>query len=188
MAMNHFSQRNWTPLTFMILVLGAGWIGISSVFFKESTNGYTPAPQVSFLSPDFSLTNSDGEPVALSDLRGQAVLLNFWGSWCPPCKEEMPAMQKVYQDYKNEGFAILAVNAAFQEQPGAATAFLTKNTLDFPILIDADGEVSRQYQIHAFPTSYFIDPDGIIQEIVIGGPMSEALLRTRVENLLGEDR
>ena len=184
--MNHFSQRNWTLLTITILALGVGWIGVSSRFFEGSTNGFIPAPQVSFLAPDFNLQNIDGDTILLSDLRGQAVLLNFWGSWCPPCKEEMPAMQKVYQDYQDQGFSILAVNAAFQEQPGAVTEFLFENAFDFTVLLDTEGVVSQQYQVHAFPTSYFIDSDGIIQEIVIGGPMAEALLRTRIENLLEE--
>jgi len=185
--MNLFPQRNWTIFTLIILALGAGWIGISAAFFDGSTSGFIPAPQVSFLSPDFKLQSVGGDEIVLSELRGKVVLLNFWGSWCPPCKEEMPTMQKVYRDYQDKGFAILAVNAAFQEKPGASAAFLANNLLDFTILLDTDGEVSRQYQVHAFPTSYFIDSDGVIQEIVIGGPMAEALLRTRIENLLGED-
>lgn len=185
--MNHFSQRHWTLFTIIVLALGAGWIGVSARFFQGSTNGFIPAPQVSFLAPDFNLLTIEGDTILFSDFRGQAVLLNFWGSWCPPCKEEMPAMQKAYQDYQDQGFTILAVNATFQEQPGAVSAFLTKNGFDFTVLLDTEGVVSQQYQVHAFPTSYFIDPDGIIQEIVIGGPMAEALLRTRIENLLEEE-
>ena len=182
------SQRNWTLVSILILVLGAAWIGISAAFFEGSTNGFIPAPQVSFLAPDFTLQSLDGEQITLSDLRGKAVLINFWGSWCPPCREEMPAMQRVYQEYKDKGFTILAINATYNEKPGRASDFVAENSLKFPIPLDKDGFVSRLYQVSAFPSSYFIDRNGIIQEIVIGGPMAEVLLRTRIETLLREDQ
>jgi peroxiredoxin len=186
--MNNFFKSNQILFSTVILFLGAVWIGISAVYFEGSTNGFIPAPQVSFLAPDFSLESQDAENITLSNFRGDVVLVNFWGSWCPPCREEMPAMQKVYQEYQDQGFTILAVNAAYNEKPGQAIKFVSDHSLEFPIPLDKDGQVSRLYQVNAFPSSYFIDRNGIVQEIVIGGPMAEALLRTRIENLLGEDR
>jgi len=94
-------------------------------------------------------------------------------------------MQRVYESYQDQGFTILAVNATVQDQQSEAIAFAEKMNLTFPIILDLDGKFAHQYQNHALPTSFFINTDGIIQEVVIGGPMSETLLRTRVEMLLG---
>jgi peroxiredoxin len=96
----------------------------------------------------------------------------------------MPAMQRVYEEYRDQGFTILAVNAAQQDSQAAAAQFAAEHGLTFPILYDLDGSVARSYQLSALPTSFFILPDGTIQEVVIGGPMAEALLRARVEQLL----
>jgi peroxiredoxin len=96
----------------------------------------------------------------------------------------MPAMQRLYQDYQELGFEILAVNSTVQDRPDQARAFTEELGLTFPILYDSEGDVTRQYQVRALPTSFFIDPQGIIQEVVVGGPMAEALLRVRAERLL----
>ena len=98
----------------------------------------------------------------------------------------MPAMQAMYEEYSEKGFTILAVNSTIQDSQSAAAAFVAEHNLTFPILLDVDGEVSRLYQVSALPSSFFVLPDGTIQEVVIGGPMAEALLRTRIESLLKE--
>ncbi len=114
------------------------------------------------------------------------MLINLWTSWCPPCKAEMPALQRVYEDYQEQGLEILAVNATNQDRLADAAAFAGQLGLTFPILFDEDGEVSLLYQLRSLPTTYFIDRQGIIQDVVIGGPMSEALLRIRIDQLLEE--
>jgi peroxiredoxin len=179
-------QKHWTLISILILALAAGWIWISAAPPGSTTGGAIPAPAENFLAPDFSLTTLDGETVSLADFRGKVVLLNFWASWCPPCRSEMPAMERVYQDYANQGFVILAVNATQQDSPDAARQFVNEKGLTFPILLDTSGTVSALYRTRSLPTSFFIGADGIIDEVVIGGPMSEALLRTRVETLLSE--
>jgi peroxiredoxin len=98
----------------------------------------------------------------------------------------MPAMERVYRDYSQKGLIILAVNATSQDDPKDAIAFAEENDLTFPILLDLDGRASETYQIQALPSSFFIDTKGQIREVVIGGPMSEALIRVRVEQLLEE--
>ena len=98
----------------------------------------------------------------------------------------MPAMQRIYESYQEQGFVILAVNATNQDSPNSAAAFAVEHSLTFPILLDVDGAVSGLYRLRSLPTSFFVNREGIIEEIVIGGPMSEALLQTRVENLLEE--
>ncbi|MEW5872591.1 MAG: redoxin domain-containing protein [Chloroflexota bacterium] len=171
--------------TILILLAGAAWIWLSKAP-PGSMLAEIPAPQTGFMAPDFTLESSTGETITLSDLRGRPVLVNLWASWCPPCRAEMPAMLRVYQDYKAQGFTLLAVNAANQDSSTAALDFAQELGLDFPILFDSQGSVAQQYQISALPTSFFIDAHGIIREVVVGGPMSEALLRIRIQQLIEE--
>ena len=123
----------------------------------------------------------------LSDLRGQPLLINLWASWCPPCKAEMPAFERAYRDYKEKGFQVLAVNATNQDNLNNAINFVQEYKLSFPILLDTNGEVSRQYHLNSLPTSFFVDRSGVIQQVIVGGPMSEALLRIRIDQLLQEE-
>ena len=171
-------------LYLVILATGFAWILISADRSGVSTSGQVPAPQQGFLAPDFELKTSDAETVRLSDLRGQAVLVNLWATWCPPCREEMQTIEKVYQEYKDQEFTVLAVNMTYQDDALAVTPFVNKQQLTFPILLDESGDVAKVYQLRSLPSSYFIRPDGTINEVVIGGPMSEALLRIRIEDLL----
>ena len=143
-----------------------------------------PAPQQGFLAPDFELTTTSGETIKLSDLRGQAVLVNLWATWCPPCRAEMPAIDKVYNEYKDDGLVVLAVNMTYQDTVANIAPFVDEYGLTFPILLDETGIVGTLYQLRSLPSSFFINRDGTINEVVIGGPMAEALLRTRVEEIL----
>ena len=170
----------------VILLAGLAWIWTSRAVAGETTAGNIPAPRQGFQAPDFSLQNDQGDFVRLSDLRGKPVLVNVWASWCTPCRAEMPAIQRLYQDYQSRGLEILAVNSTTQDSVERAAAFAQDLGLTFPVLFDTDGEVARLYKVQALPSSYFIKPDGKIEEVVIGGPMSEALLRVRVEKLLGK--
>ena len=185
--MKNFLTKPWTLTSTGILVFAALWIWWSAVPSGATTAGKIPAPMEGFLAPDFELTTLNGEMVSLSDLRGKVVLVNFWASWCPPCRSEMPAMERIYTEYGPNEFVILAVNNSRQDRPAEAERFVAEKNLTFPILLDTDGQVSALYQVHSLPTSFFIDREGIVSEIVIGG-MSEALLRTRVENLLQEGK
>jgi cytochrome c biogenesis protein CcmG, thiol:disulfide interchange protein DsbE len=171
-------------LYLLILVLGLAWIFISADTSGASTSGQIPAPQQGFLAPDFELKTPTGQTVQLSDLRGQAVLLNLWTTWCPPCRAEMQSIEKVYQEYKDQGFTVLAVNMTYQDDPLAVMPFVHKQGLTFPILLDETGELGNAYQLRSLPSSFFIRRDGIINGVIIGGPMSEALLRTRIEDIL----
>jgi peroxiredoxin len=169
---------------FILLALGLAWIFVSADRSGASTSGKIPAPQQGFLAPDFELKTPAGETVKLSDLRGKAVLVNLWATWCPPCREEMQTIEEVYQEYKDQGFTVLAVNMTYQDDPLAVMPFVEGQKLTFPILLDEVGEMSNAYQLRSLPSSYFIRRDGLINEVVIGGPMSEALLRTRIEDIL----
>ena len=177
-------SRTYIVFALTILLAGAAWILASRVPAGATTQGQIPAPRQGFLAPDFELVNAAGEAVRLSDFRGQPVLLNVWASWCQPCRAEMPAMERLYQEYRAKGLEILAVNSTTQDTPEDALSFANQLGLSFPILFDNQGSVVTSYQVQALPSTYFIAPNGIIQEVVVGGPMSEALLRTRVERLL----
>ena len=146
-----------------------------------------PNPQIGFAAPDFTLDTLDGETITLSELRGQPMLINLWASWCPPCRAEMPALDEVYRKYRDEGFVVLAVNTTYQDGEADAVTFAQNLGLTFPILFDRDGATSRRYRLQALPTSYFVGRDGIIRDIVLGGPMSEALIASKVGGLLAEE-
>ena len=170
----------------LILLVSALWILFSRIDRTQLDSLSSAVPFVGFQAPDFEVLNSKGESVQLSDFRGKPVMLNFWASWCSPCRAEMPAMQNIYQEYRDQGFEILAVNSTSQDSIASATEFADELDLSFPILFDQSGNVTNQYKIQALPSSFFIDSNGLIQEIVIGGPMSEALLHIRVQKLVEE--
>jgi thiol-disulfide isomerase/thioredoxin len=166
----------------LILIAGAAWISFSAD--SSAATGKTSAPQTGFAAPDFTLQTPSGEEFTLSELKGNAVLVNLWATWCPPCRAEMPAIEKMYQEYKDRGFIVLAVDMTYQDNPADVAPFIQQYGLSFPVLLDETGKVGAAYQLRSLPSSYFIDRAGVIQEVVIGGPMSEALLRTRIEQIL----
>ena len=178
-------RKNWTLFSILVLAVGAGWIVFAPPpQVSSATGGRIPAPREGFLAPDFMLQDVQGNNVRLSDLRGKPVLINMWASWCPPCQAEMPAIQAVYDRYAVQGFTVLAINTTYQDERSTALKFAGSHKLSFPILFDLDGSVARSYQVRAMPTSFFIDKNGVIQRVVIGGPMSEALLQSEVMRLL----
>lgn len=119
-----------------------------------------------FRAPQFSATMLDGTTLNLSDLNGQVVMLNFWATWCPPCREEMPTMQQYYDQYKNEGFTILAVNN--RETPDVITPYLAELGLQFPVALDGVGFIQEKYAVFNYPTSIFVDKNGIIYAVQLG--------------------
>ncbi len=135
--------------------------------------------------PDFELTTLAGDVVKLSDLKGKKVVLNFWASWCGPCKAEMPHMQKYYKKNKaKENVEIVAVNLTTAEKMGieGVEKFIDAYGLTFPIPMDRDGIVMDQYQVMTIPTTYMIGTDGTIAHKIVG-PMDEKKLKELVNNL-----
>lgn len=170
-----------------VFLLGSGWTVLSRVPPAATTNGQPPpSPREGFSAPDFTLELLGGGEVTLSDLRGQVVMVNLWASWCPPCRKEMPDIEQVYQDFKEDGLVVLAVNTTYQDTEAGAAAFIQEFGLTFPVPLDRTGVVARQYQLRGLPTTYFIDRDGVIQSVVVGGPMSASLIRSKVQDLLAE--
>ncbi|MEK4522884.1 redoxin domain-containing protein [Psychrobacillus sp. FSL W7-1493] len=135
-------------------------------------------------APDFTLTTLDGKEVSLSDYKGKKVVLNFWTSWCPPCKAEMPHMQNYYEDMTEEdNVEILAVNLTNKDNGlDEVSSFIEDYGLTFPIPMDEEGQVGNAYKIISIPTTYMIDTSGIIQNIIVG-PMDEQMMIDYVDKL-----
>jgi peroxiredoxin len=124
-------------------------------------------PDVGSQAPDFQLIDLQGNWQALPDYRGKVVLLNFWATWCGPCRVEMPSMERVYQDLKDEGFAILAISS--DPQGSIVTRpFVASQGLTFPILHDSDYRVSGSYGVRTLPMSFLIDRNGTLTQRVFG--------------------
>jgi len=187
MAPMTWPQDQWRfrILSTLVLIISIAWTAFSRVSPDAvSGNSQAASPREGFLAPDFTLDLLDGGQVTLSDLRGQVVMVNLWASWCPPCRAEMPAIEKVYRSYKDLGLVVLGVNTTFQDSESGASAFVNQYGLTFPIPLDRDGSVSSRYALRALPTTFFIDREGVIRSVVVGGPMSEALIQSKVEDLL----
>ncbi len=179
-------SRYWIYFAVAILLAGAGWIWVSAEDIDNADGAATiqTAPQEGFLAPDFTLQTMSGEQITLSDLQGQPVLVNFWASWCPPCRAEMPGMENAYQEYQSQGFVVLAINVTYQDTLSDAISFVETQGFSYPILFDTQGSVSKLYQLRSLPTSFFVDKEGVIQDVVYGGPIPEADIQARIENLL----
>lgn len=118
------------------------------------------------LAPNFAFQYPNGDTFTLADFRGQPVIVNFWATWCPPCRREMPGLVKAYEQYKDDGLMILEVDVA--EPPEAVAQFVQEYNMTMPVILDQRQEVTRLYRTDSFPTSFFIDKDGVIQVRWVG--------------------
>ena len=138
---------------------------------EEKYRGFFSSLGVQKISPpvkakDFTLGNLEGSLVSLKDFQGKVVFLNFWATWCPPCRAEMPAMEKLWQKFKEEDFVILAVDLG--EGKEKVSFFMKENGLTFPVLLDSRGGAANTYGIRAIPTTYLLDPEGRILGKALG--------------------
>jgi peroxiredoxin len=143
-------------------------------------------PEVGYMAPGFTLEMmKERRVVNLSDYKGKVVLLNFWASWCFPCREEMPSMQELYQIFKDRDFEILAVNLdKFGEEK--VFSFVSNYGLTFPILLDKELKTALSYEVRNIPTTYVIDKNGIIKEKIIGGVRwTQPEFVNKIETLMG---
>lgn len=167
---------NWRGLMLVVFFIGLAWINLSRLPVDAAMADQSiEAAKVGFLAPDFTLPNTDGDDIALSELRGRPVVLNFWATWCPPCRAEMPALEQTWQRYGKEGVLILGIN---QGESQAVVERFARGTVDttFPLLLDRRTEVGRTYAVRALPTTVFVDAEGRIQDIKVGGPLNLATI------------
>lgn len=175
------SRWLWNMMFGALFVVGAAgiWLG------RAPANGGAPAvslpaaPAVGYPAPDFTLTTVTGETFTLSALRGKPVVLNFWATWCPPCRAELPELQAAHQRYAGE-VVIVGVNQA--EPPTAVTAFAGQVGLSFPLPLDVRGDVNRKYAVRSLPTTFFVDRDGVIRRIQVGS-VNEATLAQALKTI-----
>ncbi|NCC36279.1 MAG: TlpA family protein disulfide reductase [Chloroflexia bacterium] len=174
------------------LVVGIGLIVLTRVRPDQpvalvepgaSSVATTPAPREGHPAPDFTLLDLTGQPVQLADLRGQVVLINIWATWCPPCRAEMPMIQASYEQYRDQGFTVLAVNSG--EDAATVAGYMDASGLTFPALLDRDGTVSNAYQARVMPSSFFVDRAGVIRA-VYRGPLARSVIAGTAEQLLAE--
>ncbi len=145
--------------------------------------GAKVAAEEGALGPDFLLESLRADEMRLSDFRGQAVVLNFWATWCKPCRTEIPALVDAYDRNRDQGLVVIGLN--LQEGKAIVEPFANDFGMDFPILIDRDGEVADRYRLLGLPTTYFIDADGVIQS-VFRGPFVENRGGTSVQGAIEE--
>ncbi len=117
-------------------------------------------------APNFAFRYPDGSSYSLADFKGQPVIVNFWATWCPPCRREMPGLVKAYETYKDDGLMIIEVDVA--EPPEAVAKFVDEYGMTMPVVLDQRQEVTRLYRTDSFPTSFFIDENGVIQARWVG--------------------
>jgi len=133
-------------------------------------------------APDFQLQSLDGQTVSLGDLQGKPVLINFWATWCSPCRGEMPYIQEIYEGWSDRGLVVLAINIG--ESSSKAEEFMQSYNLSFTVLLDTKQDVAQKYNIQYIPTTFFIDKDGIIQDKVIGAFQNKTQIENRLSKII----
>jgi len=151
----------------VLIIIGIGIIILLQLKDSPFNPSGKPLLGKSVPAPDFTFPGLDGKKVSLADYKGKVVLLNIWATWCAPCVAEMPSMEKLYQELKDEDFVLLAVSV---DETGteAVAPFMKKHKLGFPVLLDTVGDIKSLYQVTGIPESFIIGKDGIIIEKIIG--------------------
>lgn len=142
----------------------------------------TEGNQVGNLAYDFTLQNLESEYISLSGFRGKPVLLNFWATWCIPCRSEMPFLQQIYENWVDKGLIVLEID--LKESMNQVQKYMSDNKLSLPCLLDTNGDVGNKYRITAIPTTYFIDKDGIIQQIIRGAFPSREMIESQLNKIM----
>jgi thiol-disulfide isomerase/thioredoxin len=142
--------------------------------------GTQEGTQLGNLAPDFQLQSLDGQTVSLGNLQSKPVLINFWATWCSPCRSEMPYIQEIYEEWSGKGLVVLAINMG--ESPSKVGEFMQFYNLSFTVLLDTKQAIAQEYNIQYIPTTFFVDKDGIIQDKMIGAFRN----KTQIENKLSE--
>jgi peroxiredoxin len=138
--------------------------------------------QIGLRAPDFTLATLDGQMMRLSDLIGRPVVISYWATWCIPCKVELPILEQIYEEYQQQGLAVISVNATDQDTLEDVQSMVAELGMTYPVLLDSGKDFASSYGALFFPTTVFIDASGVIRHIQLGDS-SEEKLRTQVKNL-----
>lgn len=172
--MRAFAIRRWREILIGLVAAAAVCVGLYVIFFE----GNQPPPEVTEFrwgskpkvgdpAPDFTLPTLGGNPVRLTNYKGKVVFLNFWATWCPPCREEMPSMESLYQRLKGRDFEMLAVSIDSKGEDHVRS-FVSKYALTFPVLLDPNKEVYRLYGLTGVPETFIVNKHGDIVLKIIG--------------------
>lgn len=171
----------YSLLAFILL-----WSAASAIYFRPVAGIPTQAPAKGFLAPDFTLTTLEGDRFTLSEHFGKPIILTLWASWCTPCQAEMPTFNEVFESYPPGEVMIVGVNVTLQDDPLAVRQFVDEHALSFPIVLDTRGSVANSYRLRGLPMTFFIDPQGVIQQVQVGGPIPGATVRSFFAETLKE--
>lgn len=171
------------------LVVIVALLGLLAVGLRRAGGG----PEIGKPAPDFTLQLYDGGELTLSDLRGQVVVVNFWASWCDPCRDEAPALERVWRDYKDRGVVFIGVD--YVDVESSARSYLAEFDTTYPNGLDKGQRISHAYRIRGVPETFFIDKDGDIAPIIVSGtpqvkkisPITELELRSLLDRLLAQE-
>jgi peroxiredoxin len=155
---------------------GANGVAVGTITGIDT--GSTQPPQTGKPAPDFYFENPEGEDTSLSQLQGRPVLLNFWATWCGPCRSEMPFLQQVHQDRPEDEMVLLAINVG--EGSSQVSQFMESAGFTFTVLLDKQAAVAQKYNVTGIPATFFIDREGVIQDVQVGAFQSQA----EIENIL----
>lgn len=169
------ASRKTIQISILVIVLLIGGYSVGMTLFKSSETAKTGEKP-----PAFELLDMEGNIHRLSDYEGKPLIINFWGTFCPPCVKEMPEFQRQYMKWRENGLEVLAINLS--EDDLTVTNFLRRFELDYTILRDKNKITERQFGVSGYPTTYFVNADGYIEEIFVGG-MSEEDIDVRVTRL-----
>ena len=181
-------MRSTTRRTALLLPLVTG-LGLACLPKKKPTldaaqgwaDGSKGPPEVGAPLADFRLPDLQGRQVSLSEQRGKVVIVNFWATWCVPCRAEMPEIVRAYERYESSGLTVLAIN--LQEDPPEVESFVRQYATSFPVLLDRDGQVARVYHLRGVPATYIVDREGKTAAIQLG-PMTAELIEQKLKGLL----
>jgi cytochrome c biogenesis protein CcmG/thiol:disulfide interchange protein DsbE len=174
-------RRVLVPGVTVLAIVGFVALLVAGLIIREPLTGASGATRVNQPAADFTLPLLGGGEVTLSSLRGKPVVINFWASWCPPCRDEASVLEKMWQAYRNRGVTFIGVD--IQDTEEAARAYIEEFQVTYPNGRDIDGRITIDYGVSGIPVTFFIDGEGLIVSRWVGA-VDEALLTTGIEELL----
>ncbi|MEM7031832.1 MAG: redoxin family protein [Chloroflexota bacterium] len=170
----------WLVIITFVLFLGGFYIAVNRVVVQGQATQLEPAPVKGHPAPEISLVSTTGQTLNLSDFQGKPVIVNFWATWCAPCRVETPELQDLHRE-RGDDVIIFSVNATAQDS-GDIDGFIEEFGMTFPVVLDPDATAFKTYNVLGLPTTVFIDADGVIQE-VFTGPVNRAYMESKLPEL-----